>query len=215
MNLQRQKERYDYLTSLFRYDFEFNRMYDETMRKEREGVDLQPAITPQAGKLLAFLLKGVNAKRVLEIGTGIGYSSHWLAGVLLRNGGKLVTVDSHHRTPQEAKKHFVESGVDGVVEMLHLEAERVLPSFPDGSFDFILQDGGKSFYLPLYDECYRLLKKGGIWAVDDVLFPFEEKARESQQEKIRLFNEKLAKDERYYTITLDIGHGLTLAIKEQ
>lgn len=215
MDSERAKERQHYIDSLFRYDFEFNRLYDESLRQQREGVDLQPSITPQAGKLLALLIKSADVKLALEIGTGLGYSSHWLAGALKDQGGRLITIDNHHRTPAEAKRYLSSSGLSAAVEQLCLEAKEALVQFPDEQFDLIFQDGGKALYLPLYEECYRLLKVGGILAVDDVLFPFEEQARASQKEKVDRFNQRLAADERFYTVTLDIGHGLSLAIKEK
>ncbi len=208
------ENRQRYLNDHFRYDHPFNRQYDQTVREQRQYVDLQPAITPQAGRLLAFLIRLMNAKRVLELGTSIGYSAHWLASALETTDGKLITVDNHPRTVKEAKTRFENSGLSDRIELIQSDVEKVIPTLAR-PFDLIFVDCGKAFYPSILKELYPLLKVGGVLAVDDTLFALEPQAREGLVQKVEEFNRLLNEDPRFYSLMLDIGHGLTLAVKQE
>lgn len=206
-------DKLSYIDSLINYDCEFNRYYDDIL-KSRHYIDLQPSITKAAGKLLSLLVTISNSKNVLEIGCGIGYSAHWIVGALKKTGGQLTTIDNHNRTSIEAKENFKKSRIEGYIEFINEDAAKVLPTFNDEKFDLVFLDCSKALYLPLYNEIYRILKRGGLFVIDDTLLNYQENSRDSLKKSVMAFNSQLASDKHYYSTVVDIGHGLTLAIKE-
>lgn len=219
-----ESDRLGYLMKLFEYDHPFNESYDSLTRESREYVDLQPAADPCSGRLLAFLVRLIGAKRVLELGTSIGYSAHWIAGALDVTDGELVTVDSHLRTGVEARRNFEGSGLAGRIRFINEDAVESLQKLKgeieadkrdgvDSRFNLIFMDCGKSLYPLLLDDFYLLLMDGGLLVVDDTLFPVERGVRSSLAEKVNQFNQFLKADRRFYSVVLNVGHGLTLAWK--
>ncbi len=215
------ESRQDYLTSIFQYDHPFNENYDKVTREERQYVDLQPAVSPTTGRFLSFLVRLTQAKRVLEVGTSVGYSAHWIASALEQTGGKLVTVDNHERTAAEAKANFQKSGLQHRIEFYQEDAtefvrglSRQIGEEGEGLFDIVLMDCAKKLYLPLLDDFHTLLKVGGLLAYDDTLIAWEKETRPGITKKILEFNAAIAKDNRFYTVNLPIGHGLTLLYKK-
>lgn len=208
-----QQDKTHYINSLISYDCEFTAYYDK-IEKSRHYVDLQPAITKGAGKLLSLLVRLINAKQVLEIGTAVGYSSHWIVSGLQKTGGHLITIDNHQRTSKEALQNFENSKIDDYVEFINEDAQDVLPALASNYFDIVFLDCSKALYTPLYNQIYRILKKGGLFVIDDTLISFQSTVRDSLKKSVEFFNATLAKDGNYYSTVVDIGHGLTLAIKE-
>lgn len=203
-----------YVESLIKKELPFFSEYEEKNRK-REYEDLQPAILSSVGALLSILIKATKSKRILEIGTSVGYSTHWLALAAKSSRGKVTTIDNHERTSVEAKSNFKKSKIERYINFIVDDCTLVLPKFKSNSFDFIFLDCSKAIYLNIYDDLARILRGGGILAVDDVLFSYLQNARESQKEKITAFNKRLFDDARFSTTTLDVGHGLTIAYKEK
>ena len=201
-----------YRLKLTKYDNNFLSDFDKNSREQRQYKDLQPSVDPQSGHLLSFLVRLIGAKRVLEFGTSIGYSSIWLASALKESGGKLITVDNHPRTSIEAKQNFSSSGLDSFINFKNEDAQSVI-EYVKPPFDLIFMDCGKSLYPKFLDKFHFLLRKGGVLAVDDTLFPVEVGVRENLVKYVEEFNLMLKNDSRFYCVTLDIGHGLTLAYK--
>jgi len=207
-----EKMRDEYRLKITTYDNAFLADFDKNSRKQREYVDLQPSVDPQSGHLLSFIVRLIGAKRVLELGTSIGYSAIWLASALKESGGELVTIDNHPRTSIEARENFKSSGLDGYINFINEDAEVAIDGLEPG-FDLIFMDCGKALYPLLLDKFHSLLRVGGVLAVDDTLFPVEHGVRKSLTEKVDSFNQQLKSDCRFYSVVLDIGHGLTLAYK--
>jgi len=186
--------------------------------QHRQRDDLQPFVEPEIGKFLALLVYSSSARRVLELGTGIGYSTLWLAHALDQIGGTVTTIDNHQRTHAEAVNNFARSGLQHAICPIQGSIEEVLPDMcrkSPGSFDMIFQDAGKHLYPLMYENVYTLLAPGGILVTDDVLFPVEQSVREGLKRHVEAFNEILLADERYYTSVLPAGHGIAVSWKRK
>lgn len=177
-----------------------------------ERDDIQPAIEPETGKFLGLLIRLTGARRVLEIGSGVGYSSLWLGEAVRETGGKVVTVDNHERTHKEVLANIRESGLDGYVESILGDAEDVVPSLEPG-WDIIFQDGGKYLYPVLYEPIVGLVKKGGLIIADDTLFKVNNSVRKGLGEYTDRYNSLVFSDSRLYSTILSVGHGITLSYK--
>src|SRR5215510_14339059 len=146
-----------------------DRVLDEIARgNEARGL---PLVDAEVGALLRVLALSVSAKRILEIGTAIGYSGIWLAGAL-PPGGMLFTMEKDPERARVARANFERAGVADRVGILIGDAQ-VTISKVAGPFDLIFQDGSKPLYVSLLDKLVGLLRPGGLLVTDNVLWDGE------------------------------------------
>src|SRR5258706_7148879 len=155
-----------YLASLNRGG---DRVLDEIARgNETRGL---PLVDAEVGALLRVLATAINASRILEIGTAIGYSGIWLAGAL-PPGGMLITMEMDEGRAKEARENFARAGLAGRVSVVVGDAQLKVAKV-SGPFDLIFQDGSKKLYTPLLDRLVALLRPGGLLITDNVLWDGE------------------------------------------
>ena len=174
--------------------------------------DIQPSIEPELGKFLGLLVRLTRAKKILEIGSGIGYSALWLGEALKTTGGKLLTIDNHTRTHREVLATIKTAGLSHVVESILGDAETIVPSL-EGEWDLIFQDGGKYLYPLLYEALFARLKIGGVLVADDTLFKVNPEVRKGLGLYTDAYNKKVFSDTRLYSVLLPVGHGVTVSFK--
>jgi predicted O-methyltransferase YrrM len=130
-----------------------------------------PLVDAEVGVLLRVLATSVRAKRILEIGTAIGYSGIWLAGAL-PGDGTLLTMEMDEQRAQQARGHFARAGLSDRVSVIVGDAQRMLAKV-SGPFDLIFQDGDKKQYSPMLDRLVDLLRPAGLLVTDNVLWSGE------------------------------------------
>jgi len=179
-------------------------------RGRREG---WPIVEAAEGSFLHVLAKALGARRILELGTAIGYSGTWLARAL-PPGGELVTIEADPDTAGIARRGFEETGVASKVTILVGKAEEVLPEVR-GPFDLIFNDIDKSGYPAVLEPCIERLRVGGLLVTDNVLWDGEvaRKGRSRETVAIREYNERLAKDPRMISVILPLRDGVSVALK--
>jgi predicted O-methyltransferase YrrM len=155
-----------YLASLNRFS---DPVLDDIARANEQRA--LPLIDAEVGALLRVLAAAVGAKRVLEIGTAIGYSGIWLAGAL-PPGGTLFTMEMNAERAQEARGNFARAGVADRVSVIVGDANLKLAKL-SGPFDLIFQDGSKQLYSVMLDRLVALLRPGGLLVTDNVLWDGE------------------------------------------
>ncbi|HEY2338427.1 MAG TPA: class I SAM-dependent methyltransferase [Burkholderiales bacterium] len=170
------------------------------------------------GNLMALLVKLMRAKRCLEIGTYTGYSALAVA-LALPEDGSVVCCDISEEFTSVGKPFWKKAGVEKKIDLRIGPALRTLDEMlakDKGRFDFAFIDADKPSYWSYYERCLELLRPGGLIAVDNVLWSGEvadPKANDQQTIALRVFNERVNKDERVDTAMLTIGDGVTLALK--
>lgn len=164
-------------------------------------------ITPDTGLFLSMFIQAVKAKRILEIGTSNGYSTLWLADAAQCAGGIVTTVEVSQKKVALAKKNFERSDLSEYIDV-HLDDIRsFLQSQANGSFDLIFLDAERPQYTSYWNEIDRVLSIGGVLVVDNALSP-------KPEELLDFF--RLVKDStRYLLLTLRIGNGEFLALKQR
>ena len=188
----------------------------EILEQEAESRDdIQPFVERETARLISLLIRVTKAKRVLELGTGIGYSTVWLGEAVRATGGTVTTVDNHQRTGVEARETVEKSGLEEHVILLQGDAEELIPMMVarGDAYDLIFQDCGKYLYPLLYDDVYQLLKPGGILVSDDTLFRVDASVRKGLGRYIDEYNKRLFADSRYYSTLLPAGHGVAVSYK--
>jgi len=188
------------------------------MAEEGARRDL-PLIDAEVGALLRVQAAAIGARRILEIGTAIGYSGIWLARAL-PPGGMLITMELDAARADEARKNFARAGVADRVTVMAGDASRMLHKVA-GPFDLIFQDGNKQLYVPLLGTLIERLRPGGLLITDNVLWdgevvpnflPRPERTPEDTA-AIAAYNEALASENRLLTSWLPLRDGVTISVK--
>src|SRR3989338_892274 len=125
-------------------------------------------ISPEQGQFMALLLKLMNAKRILELGTFTGYSTLVMAEALPTDG-KVVTCDVNAEWTQLAQSFWQKAGVAPKIELRLAPALETLQQLlaKKELFDFIFIDADKENHLLYYDTCLQLVRGGGLIAIDN------------------------------------------------
>jgi caffeoyl-CoA O-methyltransferase len=176
-------------------------------------------IGPEQGQLMALLAKLIDARRCIEIGVFTGYSSLAVA-LALPPDGRILACDVSEEWTAIARRFWREAGVEHKIELKLQPAVRTLEerlaAGEAGRYDFAFIDADKPAYDAYYELLLKLLRPGGLIALDNTLWsgavanPDE---REPNTVALRALNDKLHRDERIDLSLLPIGDGLTLARK--
>ena len=129
-----------------------------------------PIIERETGRLLSTLVHAMQANRILEIGTGFGYSTLWMA-LALPTAGTIWTIDPDRESSDIARSYFERAEVSEAIEILNQPALEIIPSLSVRNFDIIFIDGRKDEYTEYLELCVPLLKRSGLLIIDDMLHP--------------------------------------------
>jgi caffeoyl-CoA O-methyltransferase len=195
----------------------------EALRRQREATDLHPRASmqtsPEQGQFLHVLARLMGAKKTLEVGVFLGYSSTWVA-LALPAGGKIIACDQSEEYTREARQLWHAAGVEDKIELRLAPAldtlDALIAAGNGGSFDFAFIDADKGNYADYYDRAMLLVRPGGLIAIDNVLWDGDvvnSAKTDAETEAIRAFNRKLQADERVALSLVPLGDGLTLACK--
>ncbi len=183
-------------------------------------------IPPEQGQLMALLVKLIGAKRTIEIGVYTGYSTLCVSQAM-PDDSYTVACDVSEQWTKIAKKYWKEAGVDKKIDLRIAPASETLQSLIDAgqneSYDFVFIDADKEKYDEYYELSLKLLRKGGLIAIDNVLlfgsvidsslldgaFP------ESSIQAMRTLNVKIRDDDRVDISMLQIADGITLVRKKE
>ena len=178
-----------------------------------------PLVDAEVGALLRTLAMAAGARRILEIGTAIGYSGIWLAGAL-PDGGSLLTMEMNADRAREARNNFERAGLADRVNVIVGDAQRMLAKV-GGPFDVIFQDGDKQLYSPLLDRLVTLLRPGGLLITDNVLWDGEvvpgfvarPQRDPGDTRAIAEYNERLAAHPQLITSIVPMRDGVAISVK--
>ncbi|MEO3888166.1 O-methyltransferase [Nonomuraea sp. B5E05] len=191
---------------------------DEIVHAARQrGLEMGATpILPGGGAALCFLATAVNAKSVVEIGTGCGVSGLWLLRGM-RSDGTLTSVDVEPEHQRLARQAFAEAGFSGGrVRLISGRALDVLPRLSDGGYDMVFADGAKHEYADYLSEAVRLLRVGGIVAFDNMLWHnrvADPAQRDPETVTLREVGKLVQSDDRLRSVLMPLGDGLLAAIK--
>ncbi|MCW2765215.1 MAG: O-methyltransferase, family 3 [Nocardioides sp.] len=159
----------------------------------------------------------LDARSVVEIGTGTGVSGLWLLRGM-RSDGVLTTVDIETEHQRLAKQSFTEADIATQrVRTISGAALDVLPRLTDGHYDIVFCDGDKSEYAAYLKEALRLLRPGGVVAFDNALWHdrvADPAQRDEETVAIRDLGKEIAAHDDLVSVLLPVGDGLLLAKKE-
>lgn len=178
-------------------------------------VGLEP-VAPAAGAALRLLAAGGAAKAVVEIGTGTGVSGIWLLRGM-RPDGLLTTIDVESEYQRMARRIFAEAGfAPSRTRVITGRALDVLPRLADGAYDLIFVDGALEDHSGCVAAALRLLRRGGILAVNGALAGgrvADPAARDEQTAMLREVVKELREAREWLPALLGVGDGLLAAVK--
>lgn len=199
----------DYLRSLYKTK-------SDLLSELREYADKNhvPIIEEECEEFYNFLINTTKPKKILELGTAIGYSA--ISFSMNESVEKLVTVEINEDMVRIAKENIKRSGLEDKIEIVHSDAYEYLVESSD-TFDFIFIDAAKGQYEKYFDEAIKLLNRYGIIICDNVLFrgmianqELVKRRKITIVKRLRKFLKDIKDDDRFYSSIVPIGDGALL-----
>ena len=204
---------YDYFLEIsLRENDVLRRLRHETGRLEKAEMQ----ISPEQGQFMTLLVDLMGARRALELGTFTGYSTLCIA-LGLPEDGEVVACDIDEDWPSFGRRYWVEAGVGDMIDFRPGRANDTLDELLAGGkeeyFDFVFIDADKRHLQDYYEKSLRLVRPGGVIAVDNTLWHgkvADPDATDEDTMAVRGFNALVIDDERVDLSLVPIGDGLTL-----
>ncbi len=174
-------------------------------------------ISPDEARALQWIIKATKSKRVLEIGTLIGYSAMMMAYALPEDG-KLITLEKESQFADIAKSFWNEAGLAKKIQVIVGDATETVPKIleTEQPFDFVFIDADKRNYHRYFEYAFQITHPNGIIALDNA-FAFgqiyKDYPENASVKYIQECNKKIINDKRVFSVLLPVGDGLLLCTK--
>ncbi len=170
---------------------------------EPDRLDRLRNLEPDTARLLALLVRATAAQRLLELGTSNGYSTLWLAEAVRSVGGRLMSVDNDAGRSSQARHNLLRAGLQDLVDLRVEDAAVTLRESADRCWDMIFLDAERSAYAGYWPDLIRVLRPGGLLAIDNLL---------SHPEELRSLRSLVRDDDRVTEALVPIGAGALLVV---
>ncbi|MBC5823677.1 MAG: class I SAM-dependent methyltransferase [Candidatus Eremiobacteraeota bacterium] len=188
---------------------------EETQRMSSDLAIMQ--VGPDQARFMQFLVRLIEAKMCLEVGVFTGYSALSVA-LALPTEGRIIACDVSEEYAAVALRYWNQAGVAAKIDLRVRPATGTLDSLLSegraGSFDFAFIDADKTSYDAYYERCLKLVRAGGLIAIDNVFWSgrvADANNREESTQALRGLNAKVSADQRVDAAMVPIADGLTLA----
>lgn len=178
-----------------------------------------PVIRPQMQSFLKLLLTMKQPKRILEVGTAIGFSALLMSEYAPKDC-KITTIEKYEKRIPLARENFKKAGKEDSVTLLEGDASLILKELTD-SYDFIFMDAAKGQYIHFLPDILKLMPVGGVLVSDNVLqdgdvmesrFAVTRRDR-TIHSRMREYLYELKHNELLCTDILPVGDGVTVSVK--
>jgi caffeoyl-CoA O-methyltransferase len=173
-----------------------------------------PIVGPAVGRVLFQYARLINARKVFELGSAIGYSTIWWAQAVGTNGEVFYT-DGNPKKAEEARGYFQRAGVTSRIRIGVGDALEQL-SAQNQEFDVIFNDVDKQYYPRVLDLVAPRLRRGGLFITDNALWSgrvTQADAKEETTRAIQEFNQRLYAMKEFFATVLPLRDGLAVAVK--
>jgi len=192
---------------------EAQEQFEQENPRKIQNSDKVLSIGRDTGIFYNILLQTMDAKKILEIGMSVGYSTIWFADALSKQTGKkIITIEQDENKIARAKKNFEDADIGDLIEIRHGDALKILSEIHNEynsaeSFDFVFIDADKERYIQYFDAVLPLLRPGGIIGADNILFP------ERFRKFTDLYVRHVRKNPKIRSTTIPIDNGEELSLK--
>jgi caffeoyl-CoA O-methyltransferase len=172
-----------------------------------------PIVGPLVGRFLFQAARMVEARRVLELGSGFGYSAYWFA-LAMGDRGKITMIDGSEDNRDRALDYFERAGLQTKVKFKVGNVFEVLTEI-DKEFDIIFNDIDKERYPETIDPAAFRLRRGGLFITDNLLWSGRvcEESKDEATRGVAEFTKRLYADPRFFTTILPLRDGVALAVR--
>lgn len=172
-----------------------------------------PIVGPQIGRLLYLLARSVNAQRVLELGSGFGYSGMWFAKAV-GGKGRVVLTDASKENAAKAHEYFRRAKMVDRVEIEVGDALKIIGGLP-GQFDVVFNDVDKQYYPHTLDLVRTKLRVGGLFITDNMLWNGRvlSGSRSADVLGVKALTQQLLAADDFVTTILPVRDGLAVALR--
>lgn len=182
--------------------------------------DLVPIIRKEMESFLRVMLSVKRPKRILELGTAIGYSAI-LMSEYIDNDASITTIENYDKRIPAARENIKNAGKESVITMLEGDALEIMPKFEDESFDFVFMDAAKAQYINFLPHVIRLMKNGAVLITDNVLQEGDlieskyvvRRRDRTIHKRMREYMEVVKNHPLLETTIVPIGDGITMSVK--
>lgn len=180
-----------------------------------------PIIRKETQSFLKTLLVMHKPRKVLEIGTAVGFSA-LLMSAYLPEGGHITTIENYEKRIPIARENFRQAGKEGEISLIQGDALAVMKELTE-AYDFIFMDAAKGQYIYYLPEAVRLLAPGGVLVSDNVLqggdvlesrFAVERRDR-TIHSRMREYLYELKHHDQLQTSILSLGDGVALSVRKK
>lgn len=179
-----------------------------------------PIIRKEMESFLRVLIEIKKPKRILELGTAIGYSAILMANTMSEDC-RITTIENYDKRMPIARDNFKRAGVEEKVELLEGDALEILQKINE-PYDFVFMDAAKAQYLVYLKEIMRLLPVGGLLIADNVLQDGElvesryavERRNRTIHSRMREYLYEVKNMKELETTIIPIGDGITLSVRK-
>jgi predicted O-methyltransferase YrrM len=158
----------DYEARAQREDELWNTLSEEELRQRLDEFLLP--VGRAAATLINLIIRGAEARRILEVGSSYGYSTTWLAQAARAVGGQVLSLELRAAKTEYARAQLKRAGLEEYVQFRVGDALASLAQL-EGPFDFVLLDLWKDLYVPVFDLLHPKLAPGAIIVADNMLNP--------------------------------------------
>jgi predicted O-methyltransferase YrrM len=191
------KERQTFLDELYAAGRAHDEALEDRLQRFRN-------VEPETAELLGVLVRAMQAKRVLEIGTSNGYSTIWLADAAEAVGGSVVSLEVEPERTELARSNLSDAGVAGFAELRTEDAGAFLAAAGDDAWDLVFLDAERPAYVGYWPDLVRVLRPNGLLVVDNTL---------SHANQLVEFSELVHEHEGITSTLVTVGAGVLLVVK--
>jgi predicted O-methyltransferase YrrM len=183
--------------------------------KKKALEDKVPIIMDDTLEVIAKILDEIKPKKILEIGTAVGYSAICFSEYLQENG-KIDTIERDTERVKEARENIKKAEVEEKINIYEGDAVEILPTLND-EYDVVFIDAAKGKYPFFLNQALRMIKPGGVIFADNILYKgyvMSDYNKHKQRTAVRNLREYIAEitnNEKLETEILEVGDGLAIS----
>jgi len=181
---------------------------------ERYAVERNfPIVGPLVGRFLYLLAQAIQARRVLELGSGFGYSAYWFAKATARDS-EVICTEGNMENARRAEEYLRRGGIAGKVKFLVGDALKLIDDI-DGQFDIVFNDIEKHQYPRAFRKVLPRLRKGGLLISDNVLRDGKilDRKPEAGTAGILTYNRLIYSSRELFSTIIPLRDGVSVSIK--
>lgn len=188
--------------------------------EEQAHIDNVPIIRKEMESFLRVMLSIKRPKRILELGTAIGYSAI-LMSECIDSDATITTIENYEKRIPVARENIAVAGKDDVITLLEGDAMEIMPTLEAEQFDFVFMDAAKAQYIHFLPEVLRLMKSGAVLITDNVLQEGDliesryvvRRRDRTIHKRMREYMEAVKNHPLLETSIVPIGDGITVSVK--